>query len=695
MGKRLLVSLALVVAAACASAPVAVPVATTAPPVMVSLDKRIGTILRLEDQRWLEDGAGGSLVTAMGDPDARVRRRAAKAIGRVGMDAGVPLLVSALGDAEAGVRADAAFGLGVMRATTATDALIGALGDASLEVRARAADALGLIGEPATPGPATATPAGNALAALGKSCRADIAALAPDDERVPQTPAVEVCRAIVFALTRLHQYNALAAVVLDDKGQPVSSWWPVAYALQRVGDPRAAAPLGQLVNVDGVNTPAFALRGLGAYGDRRAVAAARGIVARRAADVRVRVAAARMLGQLKDSDAVPVLQRVIEDQATPPNLALEVVAALGATGDPRAFDTVSDLLTAKWAPMRAAALTAAARIDPENFLIVVSALPTDADWSVRAALATVLGGLDPERVRGAVAALVADSDVRVQAPALEALAKLGAPDLDARIAAALEAPDFNLRATAAALAASKKIAGAAEKLAVAYTRGQTDANGTARAAAVDALAALGKAAATPTLTEALADRDWAVRVRAASWLRKLGDTTASPKRPATLRFPADYYESPALLRPPYSPHAFIETKYGTIEVELNVVDAPMATQSFVTLARKGYFNGMRVHRVVPNFVWQAGDDRGDGAGGPGYSLRDELSADPFVRGTMGMALDGADSGGSQFFITVSPQPHLDGKYPIFGQVVRGGELLDLISPFDVIDRIRIWDGVSF
>ena len=113
--------------------------------------------------------------------------------------------------------------------------------------------------------------------------------------------------------------------------------------------------------------------------------------------------------------------------------------------------------------MRAAALTAAARIDPENFLIVVSALPTDADWSVRAALATVLGGLDPERVRGAVAALVADSDVRVQAPALEALAKLGAPDLDARIAAALAsffvsatlpaapAPDGPYRAGAAAV----------------------------------------------------------------------------------------------------------------------------------------------------------------------------------------------------------------------------------------------------
>ena len=162
-----------------------------------------------------------------------------------------------------------------------------------------------------------------------------------------------------------------------------------------------------------------------------------------------------------------------------------------------------------------------------------------------------------------------------------------------------------------------------------------------------------------------------------------------------MRFPAEYYESPALLRPVYSPHAFIETKYGTIEIELNVVEAPLATQSFVTLARKGYFNGMRIHRVVPNFVVQAGDDRGDGAGGPGYTLRDELSALPYRRGTVGMALDGKDSGGSQFFITVSPQPHLDGKYTVFGEVVRGMELVDRLTLWDVIERIRVWDGVSF
>jgi cyclophilin family peptidyl-prolyl cis-trans isomerase len=115
----------------------------------------------------------------------------------------------------------------------------------------------------------------------------------------------------------------------------------------------------------------------------------------------------------------------------------------------------------------------------------------------------------------------------------------------------------------------------------------------------------------------------------------------------------------------------------------------------VTLARAGFYNGVKVHRLVPNFVIQAGDPRGDGEGGPGFSIRDEFSPLPFVRGTIGMALGGAETGGSQFFIALSPQPHLDGKYTVFGKVVHGGETLDTIAQWDVIERIRIWDGVSF
>jgi cyclophilin family peptidyl-prolyl cis-trans isomerase/HEAT repeat protein len=662
---------------------------------VISLDKRVASILRLEDQRSLDDGSGANLLNLVTDTDARVRRRAAIAVGRVGLDAGVPALVGALSDADGDVRAAAAFALGLIGAATAADPLITALADAEPSVRTRAAEALGLIGEPRAAGPAAVTPAGTAIAAMASGCRADIAPLTPDDERWPISGGIEVCRAAILALTRMRQFDPLAKVILDDAGKPVSTWWLVAYALQRVGDKRAAAPLAALLTVDGINTPSFAFRGLGGYGDRRGIAAARSAAERRTADVRLRVAAVRMLGQLKDAASIPLLLRVLGDQATPPNLSLEIVTALGVIGDEKSFDALADLFSNKWAPLRAAAMASAAKVDPDAFLILASGVGLDKDWTVRASLAAVLAPLDPERVRGLVSELASESDPRVQAPALEALARVGAPDLDARIAAALEAPDFNVRATAAGLTAERKRPGAAGRLAAAYARGKTDANESARAAALDALAKLGKDAASATLHEALNDADWSIRLRAEALLRGLGDTEAKARRPAPVRFPADYYESPALLRPVYSPHAFIETKYGTIEIELNVVDAPLATQSFVALARKGYFNGMRIHRVVPNFVVQAGDDRGDGAGSPGYTLRDELSPIPFRRGTVGMALGGKDTGGSQFFITVSPQPHLDDKYPVFGEVVRGMEFVDRITIWDVIERVRVWDGVSF
>ncbi len=118
----------------------------------------------------------------------------------------------------------------------------------------------------------------------------------------------------------------------------------------------------------------------------------------------------------------------------------------------------------------------------------------------------------------------------------------------------------------------------------------------------------------------------------------------------------------------------------------------MTSHNFLTLAERGFFNGVHIHRVVPDFVVQDGDPRGDGNGGPGYAIRDELNDLPYLRGTVGMALDGPDTGGSQWFITHSPQPHLDAKYTVFGQVVAGMDVVDKLQQDDTIIRIRIWDG---
>ena len=164
-------------------------------------------------------------------------------------------------------------------------------------------------------------------------------------------------------------------------------------------------------------------------------------------------------------------------------------------------------------------------------------------------------------------------------------------------------------------------------------------------------------------------------------------------RPAPIGDP-EVYAQPRLLAPPFSTEAYIETDRGTIRLELAVLDAPMTVESFVTLARKGFFDGTALHRVVPDFVVQAGDPRGDGEGGPGYAIRDELNQRPYLRGAVGMALDWEDTGGSQFFITHSPQPHLDAKYTIFGRVLSGMDVVDRLELGDVIRAIRIWDGTT-
>jgi cyclophilin family peptidyl-prolyl cis-trans isomerase len=137
------------------------------------------------------------------------------------------------------------------------------------------------------------------------------------------------------------------------------------------------------------------------------------------------------------------------------------------------------------------------------------------------------------------------------------------------------------------------------------------------------------------------------------------------------------------------PQAVIHTKRGLITLELFADEAPLTVDNFVTLARKGFFNGLTFHRVVPNFVIQGGDPRADGEGGPGYQIRCEINQQPYKRGTVGMALSGKDTGGSQFFITHAPQPHLDGGYTVFGQVVTGMEVVDQITRGDVIEKITI------
>jgi cyclophilin family peptidyl-prolyl cis-trans isomerase len=116
--------------------------------------------------------------------------------------------------------------------------------------------------------------------------------------------------------------------------------------------------------------------------------------------------------------------------------------------------------------------------------------------------------------------------------------------------------------------------------------------------------------------------------------------------------------------------------------------APLTVAAFLALVDRRYFDGERWHRVVPNFVAQAGDPRGDGWGGPGTVLRDEVNPMRYSVGTVGMALSGPDTGGSQFFITHSAQPHLDGTYTIFARVSSDVRVVRQIAQGDNIRSIH-------
>jgi cyclophilin family peptidyl-prolyl cis-trans isomerase len=229
----------------------------------------------------------------------------------------------------------------------------------------------------------------------------------------------------------------------------------------------------------------------------------------------------------------------------------------------------------------------------------------------------------------------------------------------------------------------------------AYKTALGDSTYTARAAIITAVNTIEPSSGRQLLQQALADADWALRVRAAILLREQGvadvDRTIRPANPGR---PVDDPAWLALLTPKFSPHAFIETDKGTIEIELAVLDAPLTADNFITLARKGFFNGIPIHRVVADFVVQDGDPRGDGEGSPGYTIRDELNQRPYLRGTVGMALDWEDTGGSQFFITHSPQPHLDARYTVFGHVVEGMDVVDRLVIGDIVRGVRIRDGVN-
>ncbi|MFL5432960.1 MAG: peptidylprolyl isomerase [Myxococcales bacterium] len=641
-------------------------------------------------------GAGARALLA--EPDAAARARGALAAGRIGDREAVPALTRLLADDPA-VASVAAWALG--RIEGGEPALLGclasscpaaaaaarALGHASLSAAALDALAQALRGkDPAVAG-AAATSLG-VLARLGPK---------GTDEEVASRAGSALAGALASPDARV-RYGA-------------------AYAFGRIAGTAPPGGLAALLSDPDAEVRAVAARAWGKQGgDPRRLE-----TALRDGDVRVRVEAARALGELGRAAttghsglavrfgagearslltaAIPPAVADLRGDPTAARFAHGLVAIFEAAAIARVDRTaipepasISGPTRASTAAGRCAAALAFDRIEGRISRTPRCGAGLEPEWRSRmrvGILAAELAETDPD-VRPAAVAALHDSDSRVRAQTAGA----AGPALANELRALLDDRDPFVVADAAS-ALAKEFAVAQASIPAAEKAVQRLLGGKAKGAgdpASDALAALAqllgatgaKDRAAPLLLSLVPTASPFLHRSIADALRALGApalavSAPSPAIPdeAAAGFPGET-RRPRMLR--------LRTTAGDLALELHSRDgeAPLTSAAIGALAARGFYRSLSFHRVVPDFVVQGGDPRGDGDGGPGWAIPDEHTPLPFRRGTAGIATNGPETGGSQLFVCHSAQPHLDGRYTAFAELQEGESTLDSLQVGDEI-----------
>lgn len=398
-------------------------------------------------------------------------------------------------------------------------------------------------------------------------------------------------------------------------------------------------------------------------------------------DVGVRVNALRALAQADPTlVAGAAMPRVTDPN---PGVLREAITALLALGWDNIDHTLSTL-TDDFSPSQLETMVARAEKDRLGRF-----LPLVADWreapqpwkKVQAIRA--LGRAGDEESRKQLLQLCGHSDPVLRTNALGAIAQHGDfPERAGLLDQALASGDPLQMATALALAKPDDVNRLLELAQKTYSEIDF------QYGLIDQLKDWqSKEARETTLRGLLSHPDYLVRLKA---YNALGPELAGPRDQILEKHWAPHLnrelleEATSLLRQKQPIYWDLQTSKGKISIELQGNYAPITVANILQLTRKGYFDQMTFHRVVPNFVVQAGDPRGDGNGGPGYAIPCEVNLLRYERGAVGMALAGKDTGGSQFFICHSAQPHLDGGYTVFGRVVAGMAIADLVEEGDLI-----------
>ncbi len=622
--------------------------------------------LRLQSWEYTRTDPGDSIRTYLGDERPAVRARAAKTLGRMQNTDHTAFLVPVLNDTDATVRGAVCFALGQIGDDRAAPSLAARLRrETDPKLLREGLKALGKMGGPA--------------ASAGSA-----AYLKNED---PLTRA-EAC----YALGRMEdstQTVQLVALLTDESDEVRAA---AAYAIEKSGQEEFASGLVPLYQDTSPVVREFAIRAAGKLGDRSAVLAGSHLL--HDESWRVRVNSARALGELGGPDAAGALIEALTIPTDHMITRVTIVHALGAAGDEAARPALTRILDGPVGPFTLPAIRAIASLPGADSIEPIRKHRDAEDAAIREA-AWEEGARIAEREEYAahLAAFWSTDDPRVRKGIVAGLTGRERPPLDFLVSAldTKDAPTLILAADAIGTHGGPGEREALQRLYWSHP-GATTEDGEVRLVALTALIALGgddsgeweaQAIERDSLLQAaLLDTDERVRREAAAFFTD--HDVAFARSPV-----ADTLLAPDFLAGIEGGVATIETGRGTIRVELFADEAPVTVRNFTKLAREGFYDGLVFHRVVANFVIQAGCPRGDGWGDPGYSIRCEYNPVRFESYVMGMALSGKDTGGSQWFITQTPQPHLDGRYTVFGRVIDGFDVVDQTLQGDPIMAIRV------
>ncbi len=649
-----------------------------------SVVEELAPVLAAEDAReWRQDLFEASLLA----PDSVVQRVAAMAAGRIGDWRATPLLLRALEQPDSTLRVAAAFALGLLGDSAAVEPLIQRL------TGLPPLDAL------------TAVEVVTALAKTGGKRTGDFFAGVLQGRAVlSQVDPAPATAQILLETWRLGVDAPADALLPFARDTLQSIRWNAVYSLARLKAPGAGNQLVASLRDTDPATRALAARALVrdfADSAKLARTAVAGVLARAVDDndAGVRINALRSLGTYQDSALVPRIASRVDDPV--PNVRVQAAAALGDLGGSRAIATLVRVVQGKGTfAVRREALLALARSGPPQFVQTAASWRSSRDWRERATAASGWPQADPSSAPW----FLSDRDGRVVAAGLQAwAAAVSGPDRSLVPAGRrmLSHPDAAVRSVAGDIVARAADVSDLPALIAMYGRSLRDSFPDASIAALNAMVAIRRVGPAPRsrvdvefLRQSRRPEDYLLR----RWAEDHWPEAArqwGPAHPiATGRSLQDYRDlARQFIVAPDSvarPHVFIETEQrGLLEIELYGPEAPLTVANFLRLVDRRFFDGNRWHRVVPNFVLQDGDPRGDGFGGPGGAIRDEINRVRYdIKPMLGMALSGPDTGSSQWFITLSPQPHLDGTYTVFGRAVGNVGALTRITQGDVITTVR-------